>query len=337
MKSFAVCACAVLAIFTNVSFAQDASGSASAGKTTESGGPPHPAKTQSQEENWTELNAAKSGLYKSRIKAWVLGKSDFPDYTSELVRVEWREGDPVDLYVLRPHGIAKPPVVLYLYGFPSDDYRFKQETWGKSVTKGGFAAVGFVSALTGQRYNMRPMREWFVSELQESLGSSVHDVQMILDYLTMRGDVDTTHAAMLGEGSGGTIAILAAAADSRIGFVDALNPWGDWPEWLKESQVIPEKERANYLKPEFLTKVARLDPIAYLPQLDAKRIRIEQVVGDMATPKSVQVKFSVGAPAASVIQYEDTKAEIQAWTKQNWWIKTQLHPSPSPSTKAPTE
>jgi len=30
------------------------------------------------------------------------------------------------------------------------------------------------------------MKEWFVSEMQESVGSTVHDVQMILNYLETR-------------------------------------------------------------------------------------------------------------------------------------------------------
>jgi hypothetical protein len=52
------------------------------------------------------------------------------------------------------------------------------------VTRDGFAAIGFVSAFTGHRYQNRPMKQWFVSELPEALGSSVHDVQMILSPLT---------------------------------------------------------------------------------------------------------------------------------------------------------
>lgn len=325
MRRFIVFLCAALiTIYTNACFAQHKPSSNDGIQETRLSSAPLSSGTESQKENWTELSASRGGLDKSQIKAMVLAKFDFPEYTRELVHVEWRDGDPIDLYVLRPHGVAKPPVILYLYSFPTDDDRFQPEAWGKSVTKGGFAAVGFVSALTGQRYHMRPMNEWFISELQESLGSSVHDVQMVIDYLATRGDVDTAKVGMLGVGSGGTIGILAAAADSRIGFIDAINPWGDWAQWLKESPVVPEKERANYLKPEFLAKVAMLDPIVYLPRLDPEKVRIEEVAGDPATPKSVQLKFSASARVACVIQYGDTKAQVEAWTKQNWWLKEQL-------------
>jgi hypothetical protein len=91
------------------------------------------------------------------------------------------------LYVIRPSHIEKPPVVLYLYSYPSDTHRFLDNAYCQRVTGDGFAAVGFVSALTGQRYHGRPMKQWFVSELQESLVLSVHDVQMVLNYLARRG------------------------------------------------------------------------------------------------------------------------------------------------------
>ena len=137
--------------------------------------------------------------------------NEYSDYSVELLQVQWRFGDPLDLYVMKPKGIKKPPVILYLYGFPSDTGRFKNEGFQNNVTKNGFAAVGFVSALTGHRYHDRPMREWFVSELQESLATSAHDVQMVLNYLATRGDLDMTRVGMFAQGSGASIAILGMA------------------------------------------------------------------------------------------------------------------------------
>ncbi|WP_446744585.1 alpha/beta hydrolase family protein [Silvibacterium acidisoli] len=280
--------------------------------------------TPEQKEDWTKLPLNKSGLDLTAINGVVYGKSEKPEFTSEVVRVQWRGGDPIDLYVVRPHGVSKPPVILFLYDYLSDTDRFRNEAWCKRVVERGFAAVGFVSALTGQRYSTRPMREWFVSELQESLGSSTHDVQMIISYLASRGDIDTTRVGMLGENSGATIAILAAAADPRIKFVDAINPWGDWPDWLKESKVIPEPERAAYLKPEFLEKVAMLDPIKYLPQLGG-RVRIEQVATDPMTPGDVQAKIAASmASSNDVMHYADVESLVKVWMTQDWWLKKKL-------------
>lgn len=293
---------------------------------------------QEQTEDWAVLSAKQSGLDISSVTGVVFEKADFPEFSREVVRVQWRSGDPIDLYVIRPHGVAKPPVILYLYDYLTDTDRFRSEIWSREAVKHGFAAVGFVSAFSGHRYHSRPMREWFVSELQESLATSTHDVQMILNYLAARADVDTTKIGMLGEGSGGTIAILAAATDERIAFVDVINPWGDWPEWMRESLVIPEEERSTYSRSEFIQKVATFDPVVYLPQFRPGKLRIEEVAGDPMTPKSVQTKIVASAPSASdVVQYPDARTLIHRWTEQKWWLKAQLENALAQSNSSATQ
>src|ERR1700723_1893260 len=172
-------------------------------------------------EDWSSLSLADSELITERP---LIGEVDeAPQFTRELLQVKWRQGDPIDLYVIRPKGVAKPPAILYLYSYPSETEIFRSDAYGASVTRNGFAAIGFVSALTGHRYTNRPMKQWFVSELQEALGSSVHDVQMILNYLSTRDDLDMSRVGMFGVGSGATIAILAAAADPRIKTIDVID------------------------------------------------------------------------------------------------------------------
>jgi len=91
--------------------------------------------------------------------------TQFPEFSREFVQLTWRPWDIIDLYVIMPKGVKNPPVILYLYSFPSDTDRFRSDEFAKLATKNGFAAVGFVSAMTGQRFHDRPMKEWFVSEL----------------------------------------------------------------------------------------------------------------------------------------------------------------------------
>ena len=91
----------------------------------------------------------------------------------------------------------------------------------------GIAIVGFGSALSWQRFHApRPLKQWFVSELQEALSTSTHDVQMVLNYLEARKDLDMNHVGMYGQGSGGAIAILAATTDPRITALDVTRPVG---------------------------------------------------------------------------------------------------------------
>jgi hypothetical protein len=251
------------------------------------------------------------------------------NYTRELVRLQWRGGDSIELFVFTPHGVAKAPAILYLYSYPSDVDRFYDQGWATRATADGFAAVGFVSALTGQRYRMRPMKEWFVSELRESIGSSVHDVQLILDYLASRGDIDMNRIGMFGQGSGGAIAVLAAHADTRIKAIDLLDPWGDWPEWLNLSPLVPEEERNAYLQPDFLKGVSGLDPVDYLADLKDRKLRLQQILNDPVNPREAADRMAKAAPATSkVARFDDSTAHYTAVHRQgvSGWLKDQLYP-----------
>jgi len=260
------------------------------------------------------------------------GKSVFPTFTRESMRVQWREGDPIDLYIMRPTGVKKPPVILYLWGFPSENDRFRNNEFCKIVTRDGFAAVGFVSALTGHRYHDRPMREWFISELQESLVTTVHDVQMILDYLAARKDFDMTKVGMFGQGSGGTITILAAATDRRIKVIDVLDPWGDWPDWMAQSRLIPEEERPNFVNPEFLKRVAPFDPLVWLGKLKSRPMRLQDAIYERDTPQVAKQLIGAALPrTVKIVRYEDMKAfqeRAVADGKMVNWIKDQVKATP---------
>jgi hypothetical protein len=279
-------------------------------------------------EDWSSLSLANSELIPDRP---LVGETDDnSQFTRELLRVKWRQGDPIDLYVIRPKGLVKPPVILYLYSYPSETEIFRSDAYCANVTKDGFAAIGFVSALTGHRYTNRPMKEWFVSELQEALGSSVHDVQMILNYLATRDDLDMSRVGMFGVGSGATIAILAAASDPRIKTIDVIDPWGDWPDWMAKSSLIPESERPNYLKPEFLKKVAPLDPVMWLPQLKSQHVRLQQVLDDSVTPRAVQQRIKGAASKTTqTVTFSSTQQFSNAMSgdKLLRWVKDQLKPT----------
>ncbi|WP_213805464.1 alpha/beta hydrolase [Granulicella sp. dw_53] len=289
------------------------------------------AAVEPPKENWTTISLAKSGLPTQSVAGVPMSKSELPEgCTRELLRLEWRQADPIDLYVIRPTGVENPPVGLFLLNYTFDTNIFRTDYWCSQSKQNGLAIVGFGSALSWQRFHTpRPMREWFVSELQEALSTSAHDVQMVLNYLETRKDLDMKHVGMYGQGSGGAIAILAAAADSRISAIDVTDPWGDWPEWLKGSKQIPEEERAAYLKPEFLQKVANLDPVNYLPQLEGKSIRIQQVTDDPVTPSAAKEKIAGAAPRTiDVVHYPDKEAQHKSVFLGGIteWLANQLHP-----------
>lgn len=282
-------------------------------------------------EDWSTISLAKSGLPLGATGGVLLSKIEQPDCTRELLRLQWRTGDPIDLYVIRPHTPAKPPVTLYLYNYTEDSDLFRQDAWCSQAAHDQIAIAGFVSALAGQRFHSpRPMKQWFISELQEALSTSTHDVQMILNYLDSRGDLDMKHVGMFGQGSGGSIAILAAAADPRIVALDVIDPWGDWPDWLKDSKEIPEGERAAYLKPEFLSKVAPLDPVTYLPHLTVPALRVQQLMDDPVTPARAKDKIAAAAPRENeVTRYPDMGAykKFRSINEFSGWMREHLYPT----------
>lgn len=298
---------------------------------------PRDTRFDSVNEDLTSLTLSASSL--KPVQPLSTGVIEHDANTLEIVRVQWRWGDPIELCVMKPKGVVKPPVVLFLYGHNSDTDRFLDEGFQEGATRNGFAAVGFVSALSGHRYHDRPMKQWFVSELEESLAVSAHDVQMILDYLGTRGDLDMNRVGMFAQDSGASIAILTSAVDPRIKVLDIVDPWGDWPDWLKGSPAVPEEERAAYLKPEFLKKAASVDPITWLPKVQAKKFRFQDAEFAPTTPKIAKEKLRAAAPAgATVVVYktsEDTKSIISG-TNVLDWIKHELQSmsSPAPQIKA---
>jgi hypothetical protein len=283
---------------------------------------------QGDHENWTSPALTDSHLTPIHPVVFV---TDNPHYTVELLQVQWRQRDPIDLYVMKPKGVKKPPVILYLYGYPTDTEVFRRNDYQELVTRDGVAAVGFVSALTGHRYHDRPMKKWFLSELQESLATSAHDVQMVLNYLASRDDLDMSRVGMFAQGSGASIAILTSAVDSRIKVLEALDPWGDWPIWMATSPFVPEEERADYVKPEFLNKVATLDPMQWLPKIQAKKLRLDDELFDTVTPKAASEQLRAASPAGTnVMLYknmEKFKAAFQDG-KNLQWIQRELQSFP---------
>ncbi len=290
---------------------------------------PSDTRFQGAQEDWSTPALTTSHLLPAKPLSFI---TDNPNYTVELLQVQWRWADPIDLYVMKPKGVKKPPVILYLYGYPTDTDIFKRDEYEELVTRDGFAAVGFVSALTGHRYHDRPLKEWFLSELQESLAKSAHDVQMVLNYLDSRGDLDMSRIGMFTQGSGASIAILASGVDPRIKVLEALDPWADWPTWMATSPFVPPDERATYVKPEFLKKVAGLDPLDWLPKIQARKFRLDIELFDTNTPKAIKDKLQAAAPAGSSIKlYKNTDEFKDAFTdgRNLRWIQHELQALPA--------
>jgi hypothetical protein len=279
-----------------------------------------------------DLNSLK--LDTSGLKAEIPVPGEIDDdpgkpFIRQRFQLQWRPDDRLDLYIVRPRGVTRPPVILYLYSFPQDTDRFKDDGWCTRVTSEGFGAVGFVSALTGHRYRDRPANEWFISELKEALVKSAHDVQMILNHLSEHENFDMDGVAMFAQGSGATIAILASTVDPRIRVLHLVTPWGDWPEWFARASIVPNDERPKYLESKYLTSIAPLDPIHTFPKVKAKQILLQDLRADAVTPAICEPRIEKAAPArAQIDQFGDGRAYSSEYGggKLFDWMKGQLQP-----------
>jgi len=260
-----------------------------------------------------------------------LGRMQGKTFIREVVHAQWREMDPIELFIVRPANVKKAPVIVYLYSFPSNADRYKDDAFCEFLTRNGFAAVGFVPALTAQRFHDRPTSDWFVSQMAESIGTTTHDVQMTLNYLESRKeDFDLDRVGIWGDGAGAAVAILAASVDPRIKAVDALDPWGDWSNWFAKSTLVPDAERERYLQPEYLKTLEALDPVVVLPTLKTQQVRIQHI-GDVTVTPSIAREHLEKAvlKSAMLVNYRD-RLEFFKTTgstgKAFVWVQDQLNP-----------
>ena len=274
----------------------------------------HPELLATPKESWTTPSLKGSELLPAPPIVGII--DDQPDFKRSLVRLQWRINDPVDTYIVVPKGLsAKPPVILYLYNYSTNTDRFMREKFCKYLATGGVAAVGFSTALSGYRFHDRGVVKWFVSEMPEALATSAHDVQMMINYLETRNDIDTNRIGVYGQDSGSAVAILAASVDPRIKVLDLEDTWGDWPEWLAKSTLIPEVERAALLKPDFLKSIAGLDPITYLPKL---KIPVRNQYSLPQSPVPLEVRKRIEAALPPQAAHTPIEGTFE-------WIKEQLN------------
>src|SRR5260370_21724559 len=73
---------------------------------------PADARFQVVTEDWT--SPALSGSHLKPVPSLLGVADERPGYTLELIQVQWRWGDPLDLYVMEPQRVTKPPVLLHL-------------------------------------------------------------------------------------------------------------------------------------------------------------------------------------------------------------------------------
>jgi hypothetical protein len=120
--------------------------------------------------------------------------------------------------------------------------------------------------------------------------------------------------------------------------MDTLDPWGDWLTWLKMSTFVPASERAEYVKPEFLSRVAPLDPIDWMAKVQAKKFRLQQRSFEYETPGESKETLQAAAPPGAVVAFYRTPKEFANAQGEDTersldWIKAELRSLPQTGSK----
>ena len=244
-------------------------------------------------------------------KPLVLETADRPKFTRQLVRVNWRLGDDIVLFIVRPKAVKRPPVQIFLYGFPQGaETRFLDDTFCANATSNGAAVIGFESQLTGNRYHNVPMKEWFVSKLDMCMDDTVEDVRQIVRYIKSLPDLDATRIGMLGVGSGGSVALMAAAHEPAIRVVQVLNPWGNWPEWIAKCKEVIPADKPKFLTKKYLASVAKFEPTEEVKKLGRTQVTFITVESEKNFPNAVRDKFFANLPKNVTVKRFPTPTEF---------------------------
>ncbi|MFY9844126.1 MAG: hypothetical protein WAK23_13530, partial [Terriglobales bacterium] len=86
-------------------------------------------------------------------------------------------------------------------------------------------------------------------------------------------------------------------------------------------------ERAEYVKPEFLKKVAGLDPVDWLPKMQAKKFRLDIELFDTNTPTAAREKLRAAVPSGATVMLYKNMEEFRAAFedgKNLQWIRHEL-------------
>jgi hypothetical protein len=98
---------------------------------------------------------------------------------------------------------------------------------------------------------------------------------------------------------------------------------------MEKSEFVPKDESPNYVKPEFLAKVATLETLDWMPKVQAKKFRLQQRITEHETPWPSKEKLKTAIPVGATYTYYKTAGEFieavgEDGSKSLDWIKAQL-------------
>lgn len=206
-------------------------------------------------------------------------------------------------YVRIPSGAVRPPVVLLLPG--ADSTKEELYNLGDYIVARGLAFAAFDGPGQGSvslQGKLRPDYELAV--------------QVIIDSLAARSDVDAGRLAVGGISYGGLFAIRTAAIDSRVRAVVSISSWYSPAGRFETMEPLSKTGQYQYLGPD---PAAVMESITLAGAADKAVVPLLQVYGglDPASPpaQAEKVAAEYGGPVRTLVFDDGVHILNNVWYK----------------------
>lgn len=174
--------------------------------------------------------------------------------------------------LIRPKGVERPPVILFLHGLGGSkgDTRLAAPL----AVQHGYAVLGLDAALHGDRSAQgEGMFSPDLMRIKLAFIQTVVDYRRALDYLATRQDVRADKVGLVGASMGAIMGTILTAVEPRVATALLLVGGGDWKKFVQASQHPAAAALLPILQiPEVARELAALDPVTYAPYISPRPV-----------------------------------------------------------------
>ncbi|MGC9317657.1 MAG: alpha/beta hydrolase family protein [Armatimonadota bacterium] len=233
-------------------------------------------------------------------------------------------GEHVPAVLIRPTGVERPPVVLFLHGLGGD--KGQARLAAMLLAPQGVAVMAIDAALHGDRAVEGPgIGRQLAADLQ-ALVRTVIDNRRAIDYIHTRGDLDPDRLVLMGASMGAILGSIVAAVDERIDAAVLLVGGGGWERILEAS----EHPAAAALRESGLSgegSLAQLDPVHFVGHISPRPVLMVNGTQDrIIPPEAAEALHQAAQQPKEVLWYEGGHVGMPPQTLQQVveWVAGRL-------------
>jgi cephalosporin-C deacetylase-like acetyl esterase len=184
------------------------------------------------------------------------------------------------------------------------------------------ASLGTVSLLIDTPWSAP---DWFAKrdgdKDYEMSVNQVKELRRALDVLVQQPGIDRRRIALVGHDFGAMFGALAVAVDPRPTHFVFMAATGSFTDWYLFSPKREGEARAR-----FVTQLAPLDPIKYLPRIAPRPVLLQFATNDKFVSKEAAAALANAAAGPKTVKYYDAQHALnaEATRDRQQWLKQQL-------------